>query len=124
MAARRNIAQTSVEQCNVVRLPTAASRKVKQPSAGRLHAAAKSFDRLAVQYVSPRRREAAREEIERREILKDVRRTPELAIVLALCRVLADEQVSEVRRLLRMTAHFLPDETSIPAALALIGGDA
>ncbi|KRA62169.1 hypothetical protein ASD89_24105 [Caulobacter sp. Root656] len=112
------------QTAQVLRLPTAASRKVRQVGkwADRQHLM-EALPQFTGEYLAPWQREEERRRAARRELMADAKRTPELALVLAVHSVLSPKQRATVKSLLKVLAVTVPgDSTTI--ALELIGGGA
>ncbi|BBC74403.1 conserved hypothetical protein [Altererythrobacter sp. B11] len=88
---------------NVVRLPTAARRKVQQPCNAAARAARKAFREACPwpgEYLFPNERAA----MKTAEVMRDMTATPELELLTAICSVLSEEQRAKVSESLAVRA--------------------
>lgn len=93
---------------NVIALPTAAARQVKQPTTREARQARRTFRAdhpWPGTFLWPAEREAERQRSERLNLFANLSHSPELAIILGLLRTMPAERIEAVRK----TLDLFPD---------------
>lgn len=112
--SRRTRSSQSAPETNVVRLPTAATRKVKQPCNKSAHAIRNEMRKeWPGEFIFPSEREA----MKTASMLMDVHATPELELLMGICAALDDGQRTTV--LERLAPRVAMGHRSAQQALAL-----
>lgn len=92
---------------NIVRLPTAASRKVQQPAGFAMHAAAKALPQHPAKWEDHGGGKPYDQ--------ATIRRSPEMLVIMAMSKVLTEDQKARVRRAVDQVNVLMPDEYTATA---------